>query len=377
MKKLYQPCLFYLKKYKKTAIAITCLALSVLMFNPYLSTTRPAQISLVNAVQVVERPTPLVMKAMGTVESQQSAVITPQVTGKITQINFRPGQRVQKGQALFTIEANTFNAVLEQAQATLQRDQAQLVYLNATEKRYASLVKLEYVTRDQYEQAVASANAQAALVKADQALVEQAKIQLGYTVIRAPVSGKLGNYTVRVGDLVVANSVPLLTINQISSAWIDFNVPQRDLQNIRYFQHQKRLQVDILSEDGTEKLGEGVLSFIDNLVDPKTGTVLLKAETDNNGDILWPGEMVKVVITLTIEQHALVIPLSAVQFDNQGSFVYLLQNNIAVVHRIKIARQTTDFAVIQEGLQKGDFVLTTIPPDLVDGATVKVVSNND
>lgn len=373
MKKAYQHVLACLKKYKKTSIAVALLLILFLVWSPFSGKIKPAQLPLVEAAEVAERPVPLKLEAMGTVESQQSAVITPQVTGIITEINFRPGQLVKAGQPLFAIESNTFTASLDQAEATLQRDQAQLVYLKANAKRYASLVKLEYVTQDQYEQAVASANAQAALVKADQALVEQAKIQLGYTLIRAPVSGKLGNYTVRVGDLVSANSAPLLTINQINSAWVDFSVPQRELQKIRYYQHQKRLQVDIFSEDGSEKLDTGVLSFIDNLVDPKTGTVLLKAETDNRDDILWPGEMVKVSITLTVEQNALVIPLSAVEFDNQGAFVYLLQGDKAVVRNIKIARQTRDFAVIQAGLSKGDFVLTTIPPDLVDGDIVDVV----
>ncbi|MFN7098359.1 MAG: efflux RND transporter periplasmic adaptor subunit, partial [Gammaproteobacteria bacterium] len=163
------------------------------------------------------------------------------------------------------------------------------------------------------------------------------------------------------------------TINQLNPVWIDFNVPQEQLTEIRLHQHQQPLKISIYTEDEKQKLAVGKLSFIDNNVNAQTGTVLLKAEVDNNADILWPGQMVSVVITLKIEKDALVIPLRALQLDEEGSFVYLLKDNKAVVQRIAVARQSGQYAVVKKGLSINDQVLTTIPPELEDGSPVKLV----
>jgi multidrug efflux system membrane fusion protein len=373
MKDIYQRSLSFIKQHKKISGGVAILLIAFIYWQFFSHKTRAVEIPLVTAAKVEIRPMPIDLKAVGSVESQQSVTITPQVTGIITKINFQPGAHVTAGQVLFEIESDTFNATLEQAEATLQRDQAQLVYLEADAKRYASLVKLEYVTRDQYEQAKASADAQDALVKADQAQVDQAKIQLGHTIITAPVSGKAGNYTVRVGDLVVADNSALVTINQLNPLWIDFNVPQNQLVEIRQYQHQQPLKITIFSEDEKQKLGHGKLTFIDNNVNAQTGTVLLKAEVDNSNDVLWPGQMVSVVITLKTIQNALVIPLRAVQFDDDGSFVYTLKDNKAVIQAVTITKQTENLAVVSKGLTINDQVLTTIPPDLEDGTVVKLV----
>lgn len=367
----------YIKCHKRVLLCIIALLIIVFFIFSSSHKTKVNSAPLVQAVSVIERSVPVNLIAIGSVESRQSVTIIPQVTGIITGIHFRPGQRVTRGQTLFTIQSDTFNAALQQAEATLERDQAQLVYLQADAKRYASLVKLEYVTRDQYEQSQAAANAQMALVKADQAQVKQAQIQLGYTTIRSPVAGKAGNYTVRVGDLVVENGTPLLTINQLDSVYVDFSVPTRELQDIRYYQHwkQEHLSVDIFSEDNKTKIATGSLSFIDNAVDPKTGTVLLKAAVENPNYTLWPGQMVNVVMTLKVDHDALVIPLSAVQFDQQGSFVYLYKDNKAVIQRVDVGKQTGSLAVIDKGLSKGEMVLTTIPPNLDDGAPVQLADN--
>lgn len=372
MKEYYEKSVDFVKEHKKLSAIVAVLIIIFIAWQHFSNKTRPNNIPLVTATNVEVRPMPIDLKAVGSVESQQSVTITPQVSGIITKINFQPGAHVTEGQVLFEIESDTFNAALQQAVATLQRDQAQLVYLEADEKRYASLVKLEYVTRDQYEQAKAAADAQDALVKADQAQVDQAKIQLEHTTITAPVSGKAGNYTVRVGDLVVADNTTLLTINQLNPLWIDFTVPQNQLREIRQNQHQQPLKITIFSEDEKQKLAEGKLAFIDNNVNAQTGTVLLKAEVDNNDYSLWPGQMVSVVITLKTIPNALVIPLRAIQFDNDGTFVYLLKDNKAIVQPVTILRQTGSLAAISKGLSANDKVLTTIPPDLEDGAPVKL-----
>lgn len=373
MKEIYQKIVNWIKQHKKISIAIAIVIIVFFSWQQFSHKTRMVDKPLVNAAKVELRAMPIDLKAVGSVESQQSVNVTPQVTGTITKINFQPGHHVDAGDVLFEIESDTYNAAVQQAQATLERDKAQLVYLEADEKRYASLVKLEYVTRDQYEQAKAAADAQDALVKADEAQVDQAKIELGHTVITAPVSGKAGNYTVRVGDLVVADNSVLVTINQLNPLWVDFSVPQNQLVEIRQNQHQNPLTISIFTEDEKQKLAEGKLVFIDNNVNAQTGTVLLKAEVDNTDDMLWPGQMVSVVITLKVQQDALVIPLRAVQFDEDGSFVYLLEGNKAVIQRIEVARQVGAYAVISKGLTVNEQVLTTIPPDLQDGSVVQLV----
>jgi RND family efflux transporter MFP subunit len=329
--------------------------------------------AIVQAARVIAQPMPVIIQAPGTTESIQSVVVPAQVTGILKKISFQPGQTINQGQALFEIESASFQASLQQAQANLQRDQAQLLQNQADAKRYAALVKQEFVTRQQYEQAATVAKAQAALVKSDQAQVKQAEIQLSYTKISAPIAGKTGNLSLRVGDLITANS-PLITINPLSPIWVDFTIPQQQLPRLMHYQQQSPLMVKVFTEDNKQLLGVGKLSFIDNTVNQQSGTVLVKAELPNSDQLLWPGQLLSAQLILTVEPKALTIPVGAIQLEQDGSFVYRVEHGKAKAQRVKIDRQINSLAVISEGLRLNDLVLTTIPPNFSEQEPITISS---
>lgn len=363
----------WIKRYRHYLWPALLVLIIFLIWHPFSRHTRVKSVAVVTTVPVEIKDMPVKITAVGTVESQQSVTLTPEVTGTITAIHFQAGDQVHAGQPLFDIESDTFKAAYAQAQATLQHDQAQAVYLTADANRYANLVKLEYVTRDQYEQASAAAKAQQALVKADQAALEQASIQLKHANIRAPITGKTGNYTVRIGDLVVADSTPLVTINQLSPLWIDFNLAQAQFMPLAVQQSSQPLTVYISTEDETTRLATGVLSFVDNTINTGSGTILLKARVDAPNAQLWPGQMVSVALVVKTLPKAMVIPLNAVQVDEAGSFVYVLSGETVMIKRITLAEQTKTEAVIANGLTGAERILDTIPPDLAVGDQVKTV----
>jgi multidrug efflux system membrane fusion protein len=366
----------YIKQYPKLAIILLAILLisawqilAVLHRHPKLMPEVSVEVTTA-AIKAM----PVVITATGTLESEQSVAITPQVTGIIKNIAFQPGQEVKANQLLFEIDPESMSTSLQQAQALLQKDQADLISANADAKRYAALVKQEYVTQQQYDQAKAAAAAQAAVVAADEATVKQAQIQLGYTEITSPIAGKSGNVTVKQGDLVTAyTTAPLVVINKLDPLWVSFSIPQSKLHQLLKYQNSKTpLQVDIYSEHKGRLLGKATLFFIDNTVDAQTGTVLLKAELPNKQHLLWPGLMVKVNIILATEPHAIVIPVSSVQMDQDGAFVYYVANNIAHKQRITVNREIGDLAVVSNGLKGTEQIISVIPPDLDDGDPVTV-----
>lgn len=329
----------------------------------------------VTVVKAAQKPMPLTLQMIGTIEAQRSVSVRPQITGMIKKIAFTVGQDVTENQLLFEIEPAPFLASLRQAQAKLKQDQAQLVVAEANVKRLVPLIKPGYVSTQDYEQALAVAKAQAALVAADRAQVQQAEIQLGYTKIQAPVAGKTGNVTIKEGDLVSNNSQDsLVTINQLDSVWVSFSIPQRDLPSLFKYQAKGPLTATICTEDGTKELGHGRLVFVDNTVNAQTGTVLLKASIDNAKHLLWPGLMVSVKLVLAVEPQSIVVPNRAVQLDQQGSFVYRVKEGKAVAQPVKVDRQVGGLSIISQGLAVGETVITTVPPELTEGSAVQVVA---
>lgn len=328
---------------------------------------------IVQATPAIAKNVPIEIQAPGSVESIQSVCITPQITGTINKIDFQPGQDVEAGQVLFEIDPASLNASLEQAKAILQRDKVELDQNIADANRYAELVKHEYVTRQQYEQTETVAKAQQALVDSDEAAVKQATIQLGYTKVIAPVAGKTGNVLLRVGDLVTANSsTPLVTINPLNPIWVDFSIPQMELPAILQNQKIASLTVNIFSEDGKKQITTGKLTFIDNNVNNQSGTVLLKASVDNANHALWPGEMVSADVVLSVVPNAITIPMTAVQVDQNGNYVFVAIKNAIHLQRIKLDRQQGDIAVVASGLKAGDDVLVTMPPNFTEKDKAKV-----
>lgn len=329
----------------------------------------------VKAVRAVTKPMPVVIEAVGTVEAEQSVQVRAQISGVLKDVLFREGDRVKAGQLLFQIDPRTFQAQYNQALAALARDKAQLENAKAQQERLEPLLKREFITRQEYDVAVTSAKSLEATVQAGQANVEQARIQLEYSRIVAPIGGRTGQLAVKPGNLVPAagGGAPLVTINSTDPVLVGFSIPERQLEDIRRYQGEKDMRIEILPDRAGGAVAAGKLVFVDNTVTPQTGTVLLKTRVDNSKEAIWPGQFVNVRVVLTVEPEAVVVPEIAVQPGQDGPFVYLIGAEDKVeIRPVKVSRQLGSEIVIASGVKGGDHVITEIPQALRPGATVRI-----
>ncbi len=343
----------------------------------------------------VSKAVPVTIPAVGTAEPLATVQIRAQVTGQLSAIHFTEGQDVQKGAPLFTLDARPFEAALQQAQAVLARDAAQAKNAQSQKARYEDLFKRGLIARDQYETQMATANALESTLAADQAAIENARLNLQYAKIIAPISGRTGSLNVHQGDLVRANdTTPLVVINQVAPIYVTFSVPGRYLPDIRRYQAQQGLKIEARIQsagtpgapqvappnagtapptdgDGasnalppaapaTAAIESGTVSFIDNSVDPTTGTIRMKGTFANTDHALWPGLFVQVTLILRTDPNAIVVPSIAVQTSQAGQFVYVVKpdDKTAEVRNIAVERQQGDESIISHGLRPGEEVVT-------------------
>lgn len=337
--------------------------------------TAPPQVTSVPVTLGIaeQRAVPFELAATGTVEPLQTVAVQPQVSGPIFRIAFTEGQDVQKGQVLFEIDPRPFQAALAQAEALLDRDRAQAENAQAEVKRYAELAEQEYVTAQQYDLARTTAAAAAATLAGSQAAVTEAKLNLQYATIRAPISGRTGSLRVREGNLVRASDAqPLVTINQIRPILVRFAVPAANLGLIQKYRSEKLVvRADPVGGDAPASMG--TLSFVDNAVDTTTGTIMLKGSFPNTDGGLWPGEFVNVRLQLYVDQNALTVPAKAVVAGQQGSYVFVIQpDSSAVTRPVKVDRTTGDLAIVTGELKAGDRVVTDGQLRLRQGSKVQV-----
>jgi len=336
---------------------------------------RPALV--VKATRAVVKPMPVLIEAVGTVEAENSVQIRAQVPGVLKSVDFKEGDMVKAGQVLFQIDPRTFEASYKQVQAQLARDLAQLENAKVQQDRLEPLLKREFITRQEFDVAVTSTKSLEATVAADRAILEQARIQLDYARIRAPISGRTGALSVKPGNLVPASTgssgIPLVTINSTDPIVVGFSIPERQLEEVRRQQADKGMRIEIVPDRGGPAVAEGKLVFVDNTVTPQTGTVLLKTRVENKQELLWPGQFVNVRVVLRVDPEAVVVPEVAVQPGQDGPFVYLIDaDNKVRVQPVKVARQLGGDVVIAEGVKGGDLIITDIPQALTPGATVQV-----
>jgi multidrug efflux system membrane fusion protein len=327
----------------------------------------------VTVARVEQRPVPYEIVATGTVEPRQTVAVQSQVTGVLTRVAFGEGDEVATGQVLFQIDPRPFQAALDQARAILARDVAQAENAALEAARYAELVKQDYVTKQDADAKRANADALRAAVQGDSAAVANAQLNLDYATIRAAISGRTGRLLVREGNLVRVNeSEPLVVINQIRPILVRFAVPERHLPDIQRYRHNPLPVLVSPSKEGTT-FSEGMLTFVDNSVDTTSGTVLLKAEFPNRDSALWPGEFVNVRLRLYVQDSALVVPAQAVMTGQQGTYVFVVdQDRTARSQAVTVERTAGAYAVISQGLQAGEDVVTDGQVRLVSGAPVEV-----
>ncbi len=330
----------------------------------------------VRTVTAKIQPMPVIVEGVGTVEPAHSVQVRAQVNGVLEEVLFREGDNVRKGQLLFRIDDRAPRANLDQARAALARDRAELQEAQAQQARLKPLAEREYVTRQEYAQAVAAAQALTATVEADRAQVEAARVQLSYCAILAPIAGRTGGLAAKEGNLAsIGAAMPLVTINSIQPVQIAFNIPQRHLQEIRSRVTASKLRVLIGREQKSGTVAEGEVVFIDNTVNPQTGTVLLKARVPNEDETLWPGEFVVARLIVNVEPNAVVVPAAAVQPGQDGSFVYVVDNARVRLQPVAVARHVEGLAVIENGLRGGEYVIAEPPYNLAPGKAVNVVDD--
>ncbi len=322
---------------------------------------------------VAVRDVPLKLEAIGAVEAYNTVSIKSLIGGEVTAVHFQEGQEVKKGDLLFTIDRRPYAAALQQAQAQLARDEAQAKNAEQQADRYQVLVKKNYVSQDQYDQLRASADALVAAVQADKAAVENARLQLAYCSIRSPINGRAGSILINQGNVVKANDLPLVTLTEVTPIYVSFSVPEQRLPEVKRYAAAGPLSVEARIPGDEEHPAYGTLTFIDNAVDPTTGTIRLKGTFPNKDRMLWPGQFVTVSLTLTVQKDAVVMPAAALQNGQQGQYAFVVKPDDTVESQpVTVARVERDLAVVLSGVTAGERVVTDGQLGLVPGARVEV-----
>lgn len=327
----------------------------------------------VTVAPVIKKTVPIQIKAIGNVESYSTVGIKARVGGELVRVSFKEGQDLNKGDLLFIIDQRTYQTALEVAQANLVKDTALSKKADDDVVRYTSLFQEQLVSKDNYERIQANAEALKATAAADKAAVENARLQLEYCSITAPISGRSGSLMVDQGNLIKPNDdKPMVVINQIQPIYVRFSVPEQNLSEIKKYMAAGKLKVEAFISDDYKKPAEGVLTFIDNTVDAATGTIKLKATFDNRERALWPGQFVTVRITMATIQDAVLVPTQAVQTGQQGQFVFVVKEDTAELRPVNAGIIHEDMTVIENGLAPGEQVVTDGQILLMPGARVEI-----
>ncbi len=321
--------------------------------------------------EVQRRDVPRELSAVGTVQAIVTVSVRPLVTGAIVRVDFTEGDAVRPGERLFLIDPRPYEAALAQAEANLRRAREQARNAHADARRYAQLVKKEFVTRQQYDAAVANAAALDADAAAADAAVRRARIDLENCRIEAPIAGRTGALLVQIGNVVQANQLTqantLVTIAQTKPITVAFTAPEQNVDALRAGVDHMESIVDL--PDG--RTLRGTLGFVNNAIDPTAGTILAKATFPNDDESLWPGRFVQVRVVLGVDRNAVVAPAAAVVQGQAGAYVYVVKDDGTAEQRpVKVARADARTAVIAAGLEGGERVVTDGQLQVVPGAKV-------
>jgi multidrug efflux system membrane fusion protein len=328
----------------------------------------------VTVAEVRRETTPLDLAAVGTVEARSTVEVRSRVGGEVMRVHFREGDEVAQGQPLFTIDTRPFQTALAQAQAQLERNQVLAENAAREAARYADLVQKDFVTREQHDRVQSEARALQAGLAADRAAVAEARLQLDYASVRAPISGRAGALLVHAGNNLRANEQTLVVLHEMAPVDVRFAIPQQHLGDVRRRAAASggaATALEVRVDEG-EGARVGRLSFVDNAVDPASGTIQLKATFDNADRGLWPGQLVQVALRLGSEQ-AVIAPEGAVQSGQRGDYVFVVKADQTVESRpVEVARSVGGRAVIADGLAGGETVVTAGQLRLSPGAKVVV-----
>ncbi len=327
----------------------------------------------VTVAKAVLRDVPELLEVVGRGEAYESVTLKSRVDGQVIAVPFSEGMPVAAGDVLIRLDPADFKAKAAQAEANLMRDQALLKKARADVERYQTLQKQGFVSDEKVAETRANADATEATLQADKAALDLARLQLGYTTLRAPFAGVVGAKLVYPGATVKVNETELVALNRVRPLYVSFAVPEKYLPRIRAAMAGKRLEVDVNVPQDAKQVFAGEVRFIDNAVDTATGTIRMKAELANGEGKLAPGQFLNVALVLNTLRDAVAVPAEAVQQGPDGAFVFLVkEDNGTTMRKVDIATVWNGLAVVAKGLAAGDSVVTDGHSRLVPGAKVKV-----
>jgi len=314
----------------------------------------------VTVAAVQQQTVPVRLQAIGNVEPFSTVAVKARVGGQILEVNFREGQPVKKGEILFRIDPRPFEAALRQAEANALRDRAARDQARSQSKRYQELLDKNFISKEAYAQIRTNAETAEATAKASQAALENARLSLEYCTIRSSLDGYVGRVLLQAGNVVRADdAAPLVVINQVRPIYVNFGIPEQHLPEVRKRMAGGPLAAEVVPPDPQQPAPQGTLIFVDNAVDPSTGTIRLRAQFENADAALWPGQFVNVSLRLYEQADALVVPATAVQTGPDGPYVYVVDDEmVADVRRITVLRTEGERAIVEKGLAKGERVVT-------------------
>lgn len=329
---------------------------------------RPVAVEVATAVKKV---TPVQIEALGTVTPMASVAIKSRIDSEIVGIHFADGARVKQGDVLITLDGRTIEAQILQVEGTIARDRAQLEGAERDLKRYTELVAKSATPVTNLDNAKTQAAVYAAALKADEAMLKNLQVQLGYATIVAPISGRISAASVKVGNLVrAADLLPIATIIQTAPIYVSFPMPQMSLPALREAIVEGAPSVEAVIP-GESKRAVGRIAMIENTVDAATGMVNVRAAMPNESELLWPGTLVQTYLNLRSED-AVTVPSTAVQVSQSGNYVYVIKNGVAELHPVKVARMLGTVTVLESGVADGDVVVTNGHLQLTNGARVAI-----
>lgn len=323
----------------------------------------------VEVATAVRKKTPVNIEALGTVTPMASVAVRSRLDSEIVKVHFADGAVVKQGDVLLTLDSRSIEAQIQQAEGNVARDQAQLEGAERDVRRYSELVGKGATPVVNLDNAKTQVGVYSANMKADQAQLENLRVQLSYATIRAPITGRISAATVKLGNIVrAADVVPIATIIQTAPIYVTFNVPQNALPDIRKAIAAETATVEA-SIAGEPQRASGAVTMVENTVDPGTGMVAVRATMPNSDELLWPGTLVTTQLTLR-EEDSVVVPASAVQVSQSGTFVFVVKDGAAAVRPVKVARTVGGQAALASGVEPGEVVVTDGFLQLTDGARV-------
>lgn len=331
----------------------------------------PPRLVAVEVATAVKKSTPVRIEALGTVTPMASVALKSRIDSEITEIHFADGARVKQGDLLITLDGRSIEAQILQAEGNIARDKAQLDGAERDLKRYTELVAKSATPITNLDNAKTQAAMFAGAMKANEALLKNLQIQLSYATIRAPISGRISAASVKVGNFVrSADLLPIATIIQTAPVYVSFPMPQIQLPALRDAIAEGSSSVEAIVP-GDTKRAVGRIAMIENTVDPATGMVNVRATMSNENEVLWPGTLVQTYLNLRSED-LVTVPSAAVQVSQTGNFVYVIKNDVAELHPVKVARTLGDVTVLESGVADGDSVVVNGHLQLTNGARVAI-----